>query len=68
MPGTVDTDMMRMVDGPKMAPSAVVAATLDAIERGVEDVYPGEMAAELARGLAADPKAVERELARILPA
>jgi hypothetical protein len=51
-----------------MAPSAVVAATLDALEAGVEDVYPGEMAAELARGLAADPKAVERELARILPA
>jgi len=52
--------------GPLVASRAF--ATVLAANGGGADVYPGEMAAELARGLAADPKAVERELARILPA
>ena len=41
-------------------------AALDALERGDEDVT-GNMAAGIVQGLAADPKAVEREFARMLP-
>jgi NAD(P)-dependent dehydrogenase (short-subunit alcohol dehydrogenase family) len=67
LPGVVDTDMMRAVPGPKMPPAEVAAAALDGLERGAEDVHPGDMAADILRGLAADPKAVEREFARMLP-
>jgi NAD(P)-dependent dehydrogenase (short-subunit alcohol dehydrogenase family) len=67
LPGVVDTDMMRAVPGPKMPPAEVAAAALDALERGDEDVHPGDMAAGILEGLAADPKAVEREFARMLP-
>lgn len=42
-------------------------AALDALERGGEDVHPGNMAAGIVQGLAADPKAAEREFARMLP-
>jgi len=42
-------------------------AALDALERGDEDVHPGNMAAGIVQGLAADPKAAEREFARMLP-
>jgi NAD(P)-dependent dehydrogenase (short-subunit alcohol dehydrogenase family) len=67
LPGVVDTDMMRAVPGPKMPPAEVVTAALDGLERGEGDVHPGEMAAGILRGLAADPQAVEREFARMLP-
>ena len=67
MPGAVDTDMTAGIDIPKMPPPAVVAAALDAVEAGIEDVYPGDMATGVAQGLAADPKAVEKEFAGYLP-
>lgn len=67
MPGAVDTDMTAGVDIPKMQPAEVVSAALDALEAGIEDVYPGDMATGVAQGLAADPKAVEKEFAGYLP-
>ena len=39
----------------------------DAVEAGTEEVYPGDMASGVAQGLAADPKAVEKEFAGYLP-
>ena len=42
-------------------------AALDAVEQGIEEVYPGDMATGMSQGLAADPKAVERDLAKYLP-
>jgi NAD(P)-dependent dehydrogenase (short-subunit alcohol dehydrogenase family) len=67
MPGAVDTDMSRDFPPPKMPPGEVAEAALAALEHGVEEVYPGEMAAGVAAGLAADPKAVEKQFAAYLP-
>jgi len=67
LPGAVDTDMARDFDGDKLAPAAVAAALVDGLRRGLDEVYPGEMAAGVAAGLATDPKAVEREFAQYLP-
>jgi len=67
MPGAVDTDMSRDFPPPKMPASDVATAMLDGIEQGLEEIYPGEMAEGLSQGLAADPKAVEKELAAYLP-
>ncbi len=67
MPGAVDTDMSKDFPPPKMAPADVASAALDGLENGDEEVYPGDMAAGVDAGLAADPKAVEKEFAGYLP-
>jgi peptide/nickel transport system ATP-binding protein len=67
MPGAVDTDMSRDFPPPKIPPAEVAAAALAALEQGVEEVYPGDMAAGVAQGLAADHKAVEKQFAGYLP-
>jgi 2-dehydro-3-deoxyglucarate aldolase/4-hydroxy-2-oxoheptanedioate aldolase len=61
LPGAVDTDMSRDLQGPKMAPSAVADAVIDGLKVGLEEIYPGEMAAGVAFGLAIDPKTIERQ-------
>lgn len=64
MPGAIDTDMSRdLGDTPKLAPSEVVLATLAALGNGTDDVYVGEMAKQIASGLATDRSAVLRRLA-----
>ncbi|MGH1491077.1 MAG: SDR family oxidoreductase [Acidimicrobiales bacterium] len=67
MPGAVDTDMSKDFPPPKMAPVDVVKAALDGLENGAEEVFPGDMATGVDAGLAADPKAVEKEFAGYLP-
>ena len=64
MPGLVDTDMTRGVPAPKLPASAVAASVIDALRRGIEDVYPGA-AAEVAEGLLRAPKSVERQFAAL---
>jgi len=63
LPGAVDTRMTAGLPIPKMAPADAAAEILDGFEAGDEEIYVGEMARGLAQGLAADPKAVERQLA-----
>jgi NAD(P)-dependent dehydrogenase (short-subunit alcohol dehydrogenase family) len=67
MPGAVDTEMERNFPPPKLPPADAARAALDAVEQGIEEVYPGDMATGMSQGLAADPKAVERDLAKYLP-
>jgi NAD(P)-dependent dehydrogenase (short-subunit alcohol dehydrogenase family) len=67
MPGFVDTDMASRVPFPKLSPQELAASVIEAIERGVEDVYPGE-AAQVAELLRQDPKAVERRFATLFDA
>lgn len=67
MPAFVDTDMVKRVAAPKMAPEDVAHAVISALLEGTEDVYPGDAAA-IAAGLLADPKAIERSIAASLPA
>lgn len=67
MPGTVDTPFAVHYPPPKVAPEEVVRAALQAVEDGVEDVYPGEQATYMVGMLQSDPKAVEQQVAGLLP-
>ncbi len=67
MPGAVDTDMSRDFPPPKMPPADVAERSLDALENGEEEVYPGDMAQGVSKGLADNPKQVERQFAAYLP-
>src|SRR6266498_2917223 len=65
LPGFVDTAMAAGVSAPKIQPSEVVRATLEALlTDDVDDVYPGEQASQIAAWLLQDPKAVERLFAQ----
>ncbi len=68
MPGTVDAGMSNNYPPPKVAPAEVVREALQAVVDGVEDVYPGEQAKQLAAQLLSNPKAAEKALAQMLPA
>ena len=60
-PGPIDDDWDQLIMPPKLAPAALAAAIIDALEGAVEDVYPGDVAQDwLARHLD-NPKALERE-------
>jgi NAD(P)-dependent dehydrogenase (short-subunit alcohol dehydrogenase family)/uncharacterized OB-fold protein len=61
--GPLDTAWFQAVPPPKVAPSALAAAVVDALERGLEDVFAGDVARDIRDRLADNPKAVERELA-----
>ena len=67
MPATVDTEFAKNYPPPKVSPGEVVRQTLQAVVDGVEDVYPGEQATYLAAELLKDPKAVEKQVAGLLP-
>lgn len=64
MPGFVDTDMTARIDVPKIRVEDVVAATIQALEAGDEDVYPGDQAAEIAQAFFEDPKMLEKQMAQ----
>ena len=68
LPGYVDTAMAEGVSAPKIQPSEVVRATLDALLTNQDDVYPGEQASQIAARLLQDPKAVERLFAQSVEA
>lgn len=61
MPGAVDTDMAKDFEGPKEKPIDIAEAAIKALEDGLEDVFPGDMAQAVSQGHAQDAKAVERE-------
>jgi NAD(P)-dependent dehydrogenase (short-subunit alcohol dehydrogenase family) len=62
-PGPIDTEMAEQVPMDKAPPSQVAAAVIAALRSGQEDVFPDATSAGLARGVQADAKAVERQLA-----
>lgn len=69
MPGAVDTDMTRgFHKEPKGTPEDAAARLLDGVERDVEEVYFGERTEYVNRMLMSDPKELEREYAKLLPA
>jgi 2-dehydro-3-deoxyglucarate aldolase/4-hydroxy-2-oxoheptanedioate aldolase len=61
MPAAVDTDMSRDHQGPKMSPGEVADAVIDGLQRRLEEIYPGEIAAGVAFGLALDPRSVQQQ-------
>ena len=68
MPAQIDTDLAKNYPEPKAKPAEVAAESLDALERGLEDVYPGVVAKQALELLRRDPKELERNMAAILPA
>jgi len=59
-PGTIDTDMVRDLVGPRTSPEAVAAAIVDGVARGVEDIAPDPMSRELFALWQRDPLGLER--------
>jgi NAD(P)-dependent dehydrogenase (short-subunit alcohol dehydrogenase family) len=69
MPGPIDTDMVRALDIPKTPPVDVARSTLDAVERGDEDIFPDPMSQMLADGWGASvAKTLERQNAGMVQA
>ena len=66
-PGAIDTDMAKGMDMAKLEPADVARQSLKAVEDGVEDIYVGDMAQGTIQGVRADEKAVEKQLAGMLP-
>ena len=60
--GPLDTEWFQSVPPPKLSPAALANATVDALRQGIEDAYVGDIAQDIRARLAAEPKAVEREL------
>src|SRR4029079_6619735 len=61
-PGPVEDEWNQSVPPPKVAPHALAAAVVKALQDGVEDVFPGDVAQEWLQRWRDNPKALEREL------
>jgi NAD(P)-dependent dehydrogenase (short-subunit alcohol dehydrogenase family) len=66
-PGPVDTAMAAGVPGDKAEPLAVAKAVLQAVETGLEDVYPDPVSQSVFAAIAAPLKAVEKQFAGWMP-
>jgi NAD(P)-dependent dehydrogenase (short-subunit alcohol dehydrogenase family) len=62
-PGPIDEEWNAAILPPKLSPDALASAIVEALKRGIEDVYPGEVAKDWLARFLDDPKALERELA-----
>ncbi len=60
--GPMETDWFQAMPPPKVTPAAIASAIVAALRRGMEDVYVGDVAEDFRARLAANPKALEREL------
>ncbi|CAI9400742.1 SDR family NAD(P)-dependent oxidoreductase [Nocardioides sp. T2.26MG-1] len=66
--GPIDTDMTRELDIPKTSPEDAARAILDAVEQGVEDIFPDPATAFLTDAWAAGPdKILENQFAQLVP-
>jgi len=61
-PGPIDDEWNQLTPPPKVAPGALAKAMVRALQEGVEDVYPGDVAQEWLERWRDNPKALEREL------
>jgi NAD(P)-dependent dehydrogenase (short-subunit alcohol dehydrogenase family)/uncharacterized OB-fold protein len=62
-PGPIDDEWSQTLPLPKLSPNALARATVQALQEGVEDVYPGDVAQEWLARWRENPKVLERELA-----
>ncbi|MDH7785524.1 NAD(P)-dependent dehydrogenase (short-subunit alcohol dehydrogenase family)/uncharacterized OB-fold protein [Ochrobactrum sp. 19YEA23] len=60
--GPLDTEWFQTVPPPKVAPIQLAEAILDGLRRGLEEIYVGDIAKDVRERLAANPKALEREI------
>jgi NAD(P)-dependent dehydrogenase (short-subunit alcohol dehydrogenase family) len=61
-PGPVDDEWNQLLMPPKVAPQALARAVVQALQDGIEEVYPGDVAQEWLARWRDNPKALEREL------
>lgn len=61
-PGPVNTRMTAGLEMPKASTESVAQEILEGIKAGAEEIYPDAFAKSIQKGLAADPKKMEREL------
>ncbi|MFW7269963.1 SDR family oxidoreductase [Gluconacetobacter sp. Hr-1-5] len=66
-PVQVETAMGQALPKPRLSPQEVVAETLDAVDRGIEEVFPGALSRDVAKAFSTDPKAVQAKLSESLP-
>ena len=66
-PGPVDTAMVEGIPMDKIAPGEVAKATLQAVEQGIDDVYPDPVSQTVFAELQVPLKAVEKQFAGWLP-
>lgn len=62
-PGPIADNTGEALSLPKIEPGALARAIVQALQDGVEDVYPGDVASEWLTRSRDNPKALERELA-----
>ena len=60
--GPLETEWFQPLPPPKVAPSALARSAVDALKRGLEDVFVGDIAQDIRERFLADPKTLEREL------
>ena len=62
-PGPIDDEWNQTLPLPKLSPDALARASVKALQEGIEDVYPGDVAQEWLARWRDNPKVLERELA-----
>jgi NAD(P)-dependent dehydrogenase (short-subunit alcohol dehydrogenase family)/uncharacterized OB-fold protein len=66
-PGPIDDEWNQTLPPPKLSPEALARAMIKALQEGIEDVYPGDVAQEWLARWRENPKVLERELAGSTP-
>ena len=66
-PGSIDTPMMEQIPLPKSQPEIVALALIEGLVNEVEEIWPGPDAQEMREKFAADPQAMAKEAAAVLP-
>src|SRR3954469_3472552 len=61
-PGPLDDEWNQLLPPPKVTPAALANSIIKALQEGVEDVYPGDVAQEWLARWRDNPKALEKEL------
>jgi NAD(P)-dependent dehydrogenase (short-subunit alcohol dehydrogenase family)/uncharacterized OB-fold protein len=61
--GPLETEWFQTIPPPKVAPAALARAVVLALQRGLEELFVGDIAEDIRARLAVNPKALERELA-----
>jgi NAD(P)-dependent dehydrogenase (short-subunit alcohol dehydrogenase family) len=61
-PGPIDDEWNQTLPPPKLPPDALAKAVIGALQDGVEDVYPGDVAQEWLARWKDNPQVLEREI------
>ena len=62
-PGPIDDEWNQQIPPPKITPQRLARDVIAALQDGVEDIYPGDVATEWIERWRENPKVLERELA-----